>query len=89
MSKRLFIAKDGSYGDADGLIIIDVEEWHEEDFERLDNAGDGSRIGEGIEIAMELADRIFYVGDALDALLGFDAATTTVTNFIKNTEPTI
>jgi hypothetical protein len=38
-----YFASDGSYGDAEKLIIVDTSEWTEEDWQEIDMAGDSDR----------------------------------------------
>ena len=39
----LYFAKDGNYGDATDLVLIDTSEWESLDFRILDEAGDDDR----------------------------------------------
>jgi hypothetical protein len=43
---RLFFSEDGSYGDADGLLIVDLDDrrWSDERLNTLSDASDNSRI---------------------------------------------
>ena len=38
-----YFAKDGSYGDALGLVVVDTSEWTEADWVRIDEAMDDER----------------------------------------------
>ena len=44
MSNKLYVAEDGSYGDAEGLVIIDTEHWPEKVLYWLDYATDARDI---------------------------------------------
>lgn len=38
-----YFAKDGSYGDAEGMFVTDTSEWTEQDWSAIDSAGDYDR----------------------------------------------
>lgn len=38
-----YFAKDGSYGDASGLVIVDTSDWDERDWDAIDRASDDYR----------------------------------------------
>ena len=38
-----YFAKDGNYGDANGIIVVDTSEWTDSDFEMLDGVSDWDR----------------------------------------------
>ncbi len=38
-----YFAKDGSFGDADGILIIDTSEWSDEDWENVSEVTDEAR----------------------------------------------
>lgn len=40
----LYLATDGSYGDASGLVILEVGHWNDEDYALLDCLTDSSRL---------------------------------------------
>jgi hypothetical protein len=39
-----YFAKDGNYGDAAGLTVVDTTDWTDDDFEMLDYVGDERRV---------------------------------------------
>ena len=41
---RAYFSPDGSYGDAAGLVVIDVSGFTEYDWEEIDQAQDGDRV---------------------------------------------
>lgn len=43
MKSLSYFAKDGNYGDADGIIVVDTTEWSESDFEMVERASDENR----------------------------------------------
>lgn len=54
MSNLYYFAADGSYGQWDGMsILVDVSEWTDEDWQRIEDAGDSFRAA----VAYELAKR--------------------------------
>lgn len=46
-----FFTEDGTYGSVDGMEILDTTNWTVEDWERIDECGDSSRIAEARAIA--------------------------------------
>jgi len=38
-----YFATDGSFGNADGLEIVDTDDWDEDDWEMIENASDSER----------------------------------------------
>jgi hypothetical protein len=40
----LYLATDGSYGDATNLVIIDVDHWTDDDYAVIDDLADSSRL---------------------------------------------
>lgn len=66
----LYFAKDGSYGDASDLTILNTEHWTEEDFALVDEASDAARWYVAIETAAESARKRMIAalqGDSEDA----------------------
>lgn len=47
----MYVATDGSYGDATDLLLVNAADFTAEDYEALDKADDGNRQEEAIEIA--------------------------------------
>lgn len=39
----LYFATDGNYGVADGIVLVDVSDWLDGDFEAVDDASDSDR----------------------------------------------
>lgn len=39
-----YFANDGTYGDASGLLIVDVTDWNETNWRDLDDVGDHNRL---------------------------------------------
>jgi hypothetical protein len=64
-----YFAKDGNYGDAAGVTIIDTSDWTDSDFEMLDSITDEFRplaarmISEWIEGGREDTERLHYLLD--------------------------
>ena len=50
MGKHYF-AQDGNYGSAEGLVLVDTDQWTEQDFELIDESLDSERA--------EVARKIF------------------------------
>lgn len=44
-----YFAKDGSYGDASGLVIVDTSKWTEETWRMIDETSDNFRATRAIE----------------------------------------
>ena len=51
-----YFANDGSYGDANGLVIIDTRAWSPEDWEAVENANDYTRSNLAHNIAQQNGD---------------------------------
>lgn len=49
---QAFFAMDGSYGDALGMVVIDVSAWSYDDWRRVADASDSERLDLAIEIAV-------------------------------------
>jgi hypothetical protein len=61
----LYVAVDGSYGDASGMSIIDDRDWVESDYTILEEQGDFRRA--------DLADAIeLWIKEGRPAVEGFD-----------------
>lgn len=43
MTQLSYFAKDGNYGNADGITVIDTTDWSDADFEMLDMVSDEDR----------------------------------------------
>ena len=56
MSKATYFAADGSYGMVSGIIIVDTSAWNENDWDRIENAGDLERAAIAASIALENGD---------------------------------
>ena len=46
-----YLALDGNYGVAHGLIVIDTAQWTDDDWDLIDNASDYDRFSVAITIA--------------------------------------
>lgn len=44
MQRLMYVARDGNYGDAAGLTVVDVTDWTEDDWIAMDEARDADRI---------------------------------------------
>lgn len=44
-----YFAKDGSYGDAAGLVIVDTSKWTEETWNMIEETSDGFRAYRAVE----------------------------------------
>lgn len=51
-----YFASDGSYGQADGIVIIDTRTWNAEQWERMEYALDHERAAIAFSIALENGD---------------------------------
>lgn len=43
MQNVAYFASDGSYGDADGIVLIDTTEWTSDEWEEVNNMDDDER----------------------------------------------
>lgn len=50
-----YFAEDGSFGSADGMVILDTSKWSAVDWERVEQAGDDLRstAAQAIQLALE------------------------------------
>ena len=48
-----YFAKDGSYGDAAGMVIIDTRAWNAEQWDHVESASDYERAALAASIALE------------------------------------
>ena len=46
-----YFASDGSYGRADGMVVLDVSEWTNDDWESIELCSDDDRVRMALEIA--------------------------------------
>ena len=51
-----YFAKDGSYGDAAGMVIIDTRAWPQDDWDQVEEAGDLDRASIAAGIALSNGD---------------------------------
>lgn len=51
-----YFAKDGSYGDAAGMVIIDTRAWNNEQWQAVEEAYDYSRAALAASIGLENGD---------------------------------
>ena len=56
MAALTYFAADGSYGMVSGIIIVDTSAWNEDDWDRVENAGDHERAAIAASIAAENGD---------------------------------
>lgn len=58
MQKSTFFASDGSYGDADGIVLIDTTNWTFLEWEEIANMTDSDRyeFALALEYAAKMAD---------------------------------
>lgn len=40
---KTYFAEDGSYGDAERLVVMDTSDWTDEDWEKIEEASDWER----------------------------------------------
>jgi len=65
MANYTYFARDGSYGDAGGILIINTEDWSDDDWAAIDNA-DCDELG---STALDTADTV-DVFHPMDAIYG-------------------
>ena len=51
-----YFSTDGSYGDANGLIIVNTNAWPQDDWDKIEAASDWERPIVALEIAAENGD---------------------------------
>ena len=58
MQNVAYFASDGSYGDADGIVLIDTSEWTFVEWEEINNMTDSERyeFALALEYAAKMAD---------------------------------
>lgn len=58
MENVAYFASDGSYGDADGIVLIDTTEWTAAEWEEIDGMTDSERyeFALALEYAAKMAD---------------------------------
>lgn len=49
-SPTIFVAEDGSFGDAYGMVLVQTHDWDESDWDELSNTTDNDRVAIAIEI---------------------------------------
>ena len=49
----MYFAADGSYGDAQDLLIVSTNDWPDETFEWVEDASDRGRLAIAIQIAVQ------------------------------------
>lgn len=47
----IYFAIDGTYGDAHGILVTDTSAWMQEDWNRIEEAGDNERLAVAVDIA--------------------------------------
>ena len=47
----IYFAQDGSFGRADGMVVLDVSEWTNDDWESIELCSDDDRVRMALEIA--------------------------------------
>ena len=47
----IYFAQDGSFGSADGLVVLDVSEWTNDDWESIELCSDDDRVRVALEVA--------------------------------------
>lgn len=52
----MYVATDGSYGDARDLLLVDASGWTANDYEALEAVDDGNRVEEAVEIVTYRSD---------------------------------
>lgn len=58
MQNVAYFASDGSYGDAEGIVLIDTSEWTEDEWAEIDGMTDSERydFALALEYAAKMAD---------------------------------
>ena len=56
MQNVAYFASDGSYGDADGIVLIDTSNWTEREWEEIDGMTDSERYD--FALALEYAAKM-------------------------------
>jgi hypothetical protein len=46
-----YFAIDGNYGDAHGILVADTSTWTQDDWDRIEMAGDMERLAVAVDIA--------------------------------------
>ncbi len=90
MNKALmYVAADGSYGDATNLLIVDATDFIGADYEALDGVDDGERQEEAQEIAhYRMTDPITWVWmTSIEAAQMLDTLTNVIELLIEEGRP--
>lgn len=49
----MYFAADGSYGDAEELLIVSTSDWSATDFDLIEDATDSGRLATAIQVCVE------------------------------------
>lgn len=55
MQQKTYFAKDGSFGDARGLVVLDTSNWTEADWDMIHNLNDNERVYAAVELNAAIA----------------------------------
>lgn len=52
-----FFSRDGSYGNAAGLTMLDTYHWSDSDWERVEQATDNERLSVALRVGIDVNER--------------------------------
>ena len=58
-----YFAIDGNYGNADGIVLCQTQEWSEEDWTEIEHATDSERANVAVEISRQYGNLLLDMPD--------------------------
>ena len=58
-----YFAFDGNYGNADGIVLCQTQDWTEEDWTEIENATDNERANVAVEISRQYGNQLIETPD--------------------------
>lgn len=58
-----YFAFDGNYGNADGIVLCQTQDWSEEDWTEIENATDNERANVAVEISRQYGNQLIETPD--------------------------
>jgi len=58
-----YFAMDGNFGNADGIVLVQTQDWTEADWEEVENASDHERANVAIEVSKQYGVQLLDIPD--------------------------